>query len=109
MDEAVSPLSPEFFSVDGIEIFVAELRAIEQKYRRKIRNDKIALNMVNKSFSWHRAFQEAIAKLDYRVFTIPQDAKIAERQIAHKSFYDFASAAKSIPAFDALTDALIEE
>jgi cellulose biosynthesis protein BcsQ len=109
MDEAVSPLSPEFFSVDGIEIFVSELRAIEQKYRRKIRNDKIALNMVNKSFSRHKAFQEALTKLDYSVFTIPQDAKIAECQIAHKSIYDFAPTAKSIPAFDALTDALIAE
>ena len=107
MDEVVNPLSPEFFSVDGIEIFVAELRAIEQKYRRKIRNDKIALNMVNKSFSRHRAFQEALARLDYRIFTIPQDAKIAECQIAHKSLYDFAPGAKAIPAFEALTDALI--
>jgi cellulose biosynthesis protein BcsQ len=109
MDEAVSPLSPEFFSVDGIEIFVTELRAIERKYRRKIRNDKIALNMVNKSFSRHKAFQEALSKLDYRVFTIPQDAKIAECQIARKSLYDFAPAAKSLPAFDALTDALLAE
>jgi cellulose biosynthesis protein BcsQ len=107
MDEVVSPLSPEFFSVDGIEIFVAELRDIERKHRRNIRNDKIALNMVNKSFSRHRAFQEALAKLDYRIFPIPQDAKIAECQIAHKSLYDFAPGAKSIPAFDALTEALL--
>jgi cellulose biosynthesis protein BcsQ len=107
MDEAVSPLSPEFFSVDGIEIFVAELRSIEQKYRRSIRNDKIVLNMVNKSFSRHKAFQEALSKLDYQIFTIPQDAKIAECQIAHKSLYDFAPGAKAIPAFEALTEALI--
>jgi cellulose biosynthesis protein BcsQ len=106
-DEVVSPLSPEFFSVDGIEIFVAELRAIEQKYRRKIRNDKIALNMVNKSFSRHKAFAEALTKLDYRIFTIPQDAKIAECQIAHKSLYDFAPAARAVSAIEALTDALI--
>ena len=98
MDEVVSPLSPEFFSVDGIEIFVAELRNIEKKYRRKIRNDKIALNMLNRSFSRHKAFQDALEKLDYRIFTIPQDAKIAECQIAHKSLFDFAPSTKSIPS-----------
>jgi cellulose biosynthesis protein BcsQ len=107
MDEVVSPLSPEFFSVDGIEIFVAELRNIEQKYRRKIRNDKIALNMLNKSFSRHKAFLEALEKLDYQIFTIPQDAKIAECQIAHKSLFDFAPGAKSLPSFQALINSLV--
>jgi len=107
MDEVVSPLSPEYFSVDGIEIFTAELREIEQKYRRRIRNDKIALNMLNKSFSRHRAFQEALEKLDYTIFNIPQDAKIAECQIAHKSLFDFAPQSKAIASFEALTDALL--
>lgn len=107
MDEVVSPLSPEFFSVDGIELFVTELRKIEQKYRRKIRNDKIALNMLNKSFSRHKAFQEALGKLDYRIFAVPQDAKIAECQIAHKSLYDFAPRSRALPAFEALIGALI--
>jgi cellulose biosynthesis protein BcsQ len=107
MDEVVSPLSPEFFSMDGIEIFVAELRSIEQKYRRKIRNDKIALNLVNQSFSRHRAFQEALAQLDYRIFTIPQDAKIAECQIAHQNLYNFAPGSKAIPRFNELIAALI--
>jgi cellulose biosynthesis protein BcsQ len=109
MDEAISPLTPEYFSVDGIKIFAAELRNIECKYRRKIRNDKIALNMMNKSFSRHRAFAEVLTKLDYRIFMIPQDTRIAECQIAHKSLYDFAPRSKAIPAFDALTDALIIE
>jgi cellulose biosynthesis protein BcsQ len=107
MDEVINPLSPEFFSVDGVEIFVNELHKIEEAYRRKIRNDKIALNMVNRSFSRHKAFQEALAKLQYTIYTIPQDAKIAECQIAHKSLYDFAPSAKSISAFETLTQALL--
>jgi cellulose biosynthesis protein BcsQ len=109
MDEVINPLSPEFFSVDGVEIFVNELNKIEEAYRRKIRNDKIALNMLNRSFSRHKAFQEALSKLNYQIFTIPQDAKIAECQIAHKSLYDFAPSSKSIPAFETLTRAIIAE
>jgi cellulose biosynthesis protein BcsQ len=109
MDEVVSPLSPEFFSVDGVEIFVSELRNIEQKYRRKIRNDKIALNMINRSFSRHRAFQEALDKLNYKIFPIPQDSKIAECQIAHKSLFDFAPSTKTVSYFEKLTESLIKE
>jgi cellulose biosynthesis protein BcsQ len=107
-DEVITPLSPEFFSVDGVEIFLAELRKIEAGYRRTIRNDKIVLNMVNKSFARHREFQRVLGTLDYRIVTIPQDAKIAECQIAHKSLYDFAPQSKSIPAFEELTTAIIE-
>jgi cellulose biosynthesis protein BcsQ len=106
-DEVINPLSPEYFSVDGIEIFLAELRKIEDGYRRKIQNDKIVLNMVNKSFARHREFQRALGKLDYRLFVIPQDAKIAECQISHQSLYDFAPGAKSIDSFEALTAAIL--
>jgi cellulose biosynthesis protein BcsQ len=108
-DEVVNPLSPEFFSVDGVEIFHAELHKIEEAWRRKIRNDKIVLNMVNRSFARHRAFAEALSKLEYRIFTVPQDAKIAECQIARKSLYDFAPQAKSARAFEELADAIIKE
>jgi len=107
MDEVVSPLSPEYFSFDGIEIFSAELKGIEQKYRRCIQNDKIVLNMLNQSFSRHRAFQTALNKLNYKIYTIPQDAKVAECQIAHKCIFDFAPQSRSIASFEALTDALI--
>lgn len=106
-DEVINPLSPEYFSVDGIEIFLAELRKIEDSYRRKIQNDKIVLNMVNKSFARHREFQRALGKLNYQLFVIPQDAKIAECQIAHQSLYDFAPGAKSISGFEALTAAIL--
>jgi len=106
-DEVINPLSPEFFSIDGIEIFIAELKKIEDAYRRKIRNEKIVLNMVNKSFARHREFQRVLGKLNYTIYTIPQDAKIAECQIAHKSLFDYAPASKSIPAFEELTTALI--
>jgi cellulose biosynthesis protein BcsQ len=108
-DEVVNPLSPEFFSVDGIEVFHAELLKIEGAYRRRIRNDKIVLNMVNRSFARHRAFEAALSKLDYRIFRVPQDSKIAECQIARKSLYEYAPRAKSIPAFEKIIDALTEE
>jgi cellulose biosynthesis protein BcsQ len=107
MDEVINPLSPEFFSVDGIEIFTSELAKIEKANRRKITNNKIVVNMLNKSFTRHKEFYQALQGLKYSVFMIPQDSRIAECQIAHESLYDFAPAARSIPDFETLTSAIL--
>ena len=108
MDETVNPLSAEFFSIDGIESFVNELRNIEKANRRTIQNDKIVVNLLNRSFARHRAFLEELKKLRYRVFVIPQDSKIAECQIAHKSLVDFEPRAKSLPFFTELVQSFME-
>jgi cellulose biosynthesis protein BcsQ len=106
VDEVINPLSPEFFSVDGIEIFTHELRRIETANRKKITNDKIIVNMVNMSFAGHKAFLKQLKKLKYRLFTMPQDRKIAESQIAHQSVFDYAPDTKSVAVFEEITDAV---
>jgi cellulose biosynthesis protein BcsQ len=107
VDEVINPLTPEFFSVDGIEIFLSELKKIERSYRRNIQNDKIVLNMINRSFAAHEKFHAALRKLDYRIFAIPQDRNIADCQTAHKSVFDYAPQARSIEGFERLTDAVL--
>jgi len=107
MDEIINPLSAEFFSIDGIESFVNELRNIEKANRRTIKNDKIVVNLLNRSFARHRAFLEELEKLRYQVFVIPQDSKIAECQIAHKSLAEFEPKAKSMRYFKELVNAII--
>ena len=108
MDEVINPLSAEFFSIDGIESFVNELHNIEMANRRTIKNDKIVVNLLNRSFARHIAFLEELKKLRYQVFVIPQDSKIAECQIAHTSLVDFSPKAKSMPYFMELVHSIIE-
>jgi len=108
MDEVINPLSAEFFSIDGIESFVNELRNIEKANRKTIKNDKIVVNLLNRSFVRHRAFLEELEKLQYRVFVIPQDSKIAECQIAHRSLVDFEPKAKSLRSFKELVKSVME-
>jgi len=107
MDEVINPLSAEFFSIDGIEAFVNELRNIEKANRRTIKNDKIVVNLLNRSFARHRAFLEELKKLQYQIFVIPQDSKIAECQIAHKSLVDFEPRAKSLPFYTELVQSIL--
>ncbi|MDR0448310.1 MAG: ParA family protein [Treponema sp.] len=109
MDELINPLSAEFFSIDGVESFANELHHIERSNRITIKNDKIVLNLLNRSFTRHRAFLEELEKLRYRIFVIPQDSRIAECQIARKSLADFAPKAKSLPFFMELVHSIMEE
>jgi cellulose biosynthesis protein BcsQ len=108
VDEVLTPLTPEYFSMDGIELFSQELAQIRKAQRRHITHDKIICTMINRSFSHHGAFYETLQKLDYRLFTIPQDTRIPKAQIYHQSLYDFDPKAKAIPAFEALINAITE-
>ncbi|GHU24494.1 hypothetical protein FACS1894172_17640 [Spirochaetia bacterium] len=106
-DEVINPLTPEYFSIDGIESFVKLLRNVEKASRHTVKNDKIIINMINESFSRHKIYRDKLHKLDYQIFEIPQDSKIAECQPFHMSLYEYAPTAKSIPSFEALTDTFL--
>lgn len=106
MDEVITPLTPEFFSLDGIEIFNHELKLINENYNRTVQHKKIVVNMLNHSFSQHKIIYEQIQKLNYSVYAIPQDRKIADLQTENKSIFSFSSS-KTIPEFNRLTSDLI--
>jgi cellulose biosynthesis protein BcsQ len=108
-DEVITPLTPEYFSMDGIEIFTKELAQIRKAMRRTITHDKIICNMLNRSFSHHIAFYENLKKLDYRIFTVPQDTRIPKAQVFHQSIFDYDPKSKAGPAFEELIHALTEE
>jgi cellulose biosynthesis protein BcsQ len=108
VEEVITPLTPEYFSMDGIEIFTNELSQIRKAARREIQHDKIICNMINRSFSHHVAFYENLKKLAYRIFTIPQDTRISKAQIFHQSIFDFDSKSKTIPALEELIQAIQE-
>jgi cellulose biosynthesis protein BcsQ len=107
-DEVITPLTPEYFSMDGIELFTKELAQISKAMRRNIRHDKIICTMINRSFSHHVAFYENLKKLSYRIFTVPQDTRIPKAQIFHQSIYDFDPKSKAVPAFEELIQAITE-
>jgi cellulose biosynthesis protein BcsQ len=109
VDEVITPLTPEYFSMDGIEIFTQELAQIRKAMRRAITHDKIICNMVNRSFSHHTAFSENLKKLSYRIFTVPQDTRIPRAQIYHQHIFGFDPKSKAIPAFEEIIQTITEE
>ena len=108
-DEVVTPLSPEYFSIDGIEIFQDFLRQIRKGFRKDIHHEKIVLNLVNRSFRRHGIYRDKIRSLGYQVFEIGQDAKIPESQMMHISLVDYAPESKVVPELTRLAQSLLAE
>jgi chromosome partitioning protein len=107
MDEVVVPLTPEYFSVDGITIFNSELRKLNKNFRRSVRFYRIVCNAINHSFRRHREFVAALEDLDYEHYLVPQDARLAESQIRHQSASAYDPRAKAVPELKRLADGLV--
>lgn len=104
-DEVVTPLTPEYFSVDGIEIFKQLLQEV-QRYRGEVQHRKIVLNLINRSFRRHVKYRDLVKGLEYEVFEVGQDAKLPEAQILHKSLVDYAPGSKILPDLRTLAEAI---
>lgn len=107
--EVITPLSAEFFGMDGIEIFNSELEKLNKGFRKDIKHEKIVFNGINKSFSRHNAILEALTeKLDYDFYTVGQDSKIAEAQIKHQSIFEYAGSSRTVPEIERLATAILK-
>ena len=107
MDDIVVLFTPEYFSVDDIIIFNNELRKLNKNFRRSVRFDRIVCNAINHSFRRHREFAAALEDLDYELYLVPQDARLAESQIRHKSASAYDHRAKAVPELRRLADSLV--
>ncbi len=105
--EVITPMTPEYLSVDGVEIFRNFLENDVRSYRGLVTHDKIVLNLLNGSYRRHKAYREKVRGLGYQVFEISQDAKLAEAQIYHQSITDYAPHSQVIPQLEALTEAIL--
>ena len=105
-EEVVSPVEPEGFSIDGLTILTSELGKISKNFHRNVLHRRIVCNNLNKSFSRHLQFLEALQAMDYELYTVPQDAKLAEAQVHNKSVFDYAPDARSRAEIERLADAL---
>ena len=106
MNEVVTPLTPEYFSIDGIEIFVHSLGEIQRNFRTEVRHRLIVANAVNRSFRRHTAITKQFELLDFEILTVPQDSKLAEAQLYHQTIFEYAPRAKAVPGIRKLAAAI---
>jgi cellulose biosynthesis protein BcsQ len=83
VDEVVIPMTPDTFSLDGIETFREAVKDIEKSYRlqKPIRRNRIVVNALNRSVRQHRDVWTAIStREDHDVYTVGQDPVFRKAQ-----------------------------
>ena len=84
-NEIVTPMTPEVFSLDGLEIFISELAKIKKNLRVNVRHNKIVFNSFDGRIRQHRdIFNAAEASGRFSVFRIPVDPLFRKAQEASK-------------------------
>ena len=106
--EVISPLTPEYLSLDGVEIFKGFLAEVQKGFRRTVRHDRLVLNMVNASFRRHAIYQEKIRALGFELFEIPRTRRSPEAQMVKQFLADYEPTARAIPELERLAAAIVE-
>lgn len=109
VDEVITPVLAEYFSIDGLESFVSGLKQINKVYRRNIKHSRLVVNGLNVSFARHRSALPHLKKLGFEVYILGQNSYIPKSQYEHISLYKKAkqSARTVLLEFERLASDLI--
>ena len=107
VNEVVLPALAEYFSVEGINTAALLIEEINADWDRQVRADKLVVNALNRSFRRHVQAHANYRKLTrFDLFTVVQDAKVAEAQFMHQPLPMYEAASKAIPELQRLANAL---
>ena len=107
-DEVVLPSLAEFFSVDGVDTATHLIDEINADWDRNVRADRLVVNAVNRSYRRHVQAHAEYQRLErFELFTVLQDAKVAESQYAHLPLPLYDAKARAIPEMVRLAEAIV--
>lgn len=81
-DEVITPMTPEVFSLDGLEIFIDELSKLRKNLRSPVKHTKIIINSFDNRIKQHRDIYSAACEGVFVVYKIPVDPLFRKAQEA---------------------------
>lgn len=79
-EEIITPMTPEIFSLDGLEIFIEELSKVKKNLRSKVQHDKVIINSFDGRIKQHKDIYNAALSGHYKVYKIPVDPVFRKAQ-----------------------------
>ncbi|MGI6432521.1 MAG: ParA family protein [Sphaerochaetaceae bacterium] len=79
-DEIITPMTPEIFSLDGLEIFIDELDKIRKNLRSTVIHSKVIINGFDGRIKQHKEIFEASTHGSFNVYKIPVDPVFRKAQ-----------------------------
>jgi len=84
-DEIITPMTPEIFSLDGLEIFIDELKKIKSNYESDVQHKKVIINSYDGRIRQHKKIMEVALKGEYSIYKIPVDPTFRKAQESHNA------------------------
>ncbi|MCR5761495.1 MAG: ParA family protein [Sphaerochaetaceae bacterium] len=84
-DEVITPMTPEVFSLDGLEIFIDELSKIRKNMRSNVKHTRVIINSYDERIRQHREIYGAACKGNFTVYKIPVDPAFRKAQEQSKA------------------------
>ncbi|MGP1508114.1 MAG: ParA family protein [Sphaerochaeta sp.] len=88
-DEVITPMTPEVFSLDGLEIFIDELKRLKKNLRSDVKHSRVIINSYDERIKQHRDIFKAAREGSFEVHRIPVDPvfrKAQEVSVAPQQF-----------------------
>ena len=79
-DEVITPMTPEFFSVEGLEIFINEIQKTKKNFRSNVKHSKVVINAFDERIKQHRDIFNSASEGQYKVYKIPVDPVFRKSQ-----------------------------
>ena len=79
-DEVITPMTPEFFSVEGLEIFINEIQKTKKNFRSNVKHFKVVINAFEERIKQHRDIFNSASEGQYKVYKIPVDPVFRKSQ-----------------------------
>jgi len=80
-NEVITPMTPESFSLDGIDIFIAELAKVKKAMRRGPEHKKIIVNAYDGRIEQHKTIMQQTQIIQgFELFTLPVDPSFRKAQ-----------------------------
>jgi chromosome partitioning protein len=110
-DEVLCPMSPEYFGIDGIELFNGELGRLKKSMRRGPDFRRIIINAYDARIEQHRKIAGDVETWNaYTVFRVPTDPSFRKAQARHVSIQalppDLAAKAETIETLHRVAEAV---
>lgn len=84
-DEIITPMTPEVFSLDGLEIFIEELAKLKKNYKSPVKHKRIIINSFDERIKQHRdIYRVADESGGFLIFKIPVDPIFRKAQEANR-------------------------
>ena len=107
VDEVITPITPEAFGIDALQTLKENMKELNAAWRREVAHKILIVNKMNRSFRRHRIYRRQLQNQEYDLFTIPQDAKIGESQMANQTVFTYDPQSKAIPELRRLAAAVM--